>query len=145
MATPESRASQAVALRASAWGSRLFRNNSGVLPDPNTGRPVRFGLGNESAKINKEMKSSDYIGWTSVVITPEMVGKQIAVVTALEVKAVGFKPKQEYRDGSREKAQNKFIQLIISAGGISGFCWDEQSVDQIIRNFYEKVSGRKPS
>lgn len=145
MATPEGRASQVVALRASAWGSRLFRNNSGVLPDPNTGRPVRFGLGNESARINKEMKSSDYIGWTSVVITPEMVGKTVAVVTALEAKAVGFKPKHEYRDGSREKAQNKFMQLIISAGGIAGFCWDEQSVDQIIRNFYEKVSGRRPS
>lgn len=143
MATPEGRASQVVALRASAWGSRLFRNNSGVLPDPNTGRPVRFGLGNESPKVNQVIKSSDYIGWTPVLVTPEMVGSTVAVITALEAKAVGFVPKVQYRDGSREKAQDKFMQLIIKAGGIAGFCWDEQSVDEVIRKFYEKVNSRK--
>lgn len=139
MATPEGRASQVVALRASAWGSRMFRNNSGVLPSQ-TGRPVRFGLGNESKKINEKMKTSDFIGWSHVVITPAMVGKTLAVFTALEAKPIGFIPKNEYRDGSREKAQDHFIQLVIEAGGIAGFCWDEHSVDELVRKFYEKAT-----
>ena len=129
-----------VALRASAWGSRVLRNNSGVLPNPKTGRPIRFGLGNESPAINKVMKSSDHIGWTPVVITPQMVGSTIAVFTALEAKPVGFKIRAEYREGSREKAQDHFMQLVFTAGGIAGFCWDEHSVDEVVRKFYEKAS-----
>ena len=47
----------------------LWRNNSGAFKDQ-TGRMVRFGLGNDSAKINKHMKSSDLIGFQTITITP---------------------------------------------------------------------------
>jgi hypothetical protein len=56
---------------------RLFRNNTGTLPDPRTGRPVQFGLARGSA---------DLIGWRTITITPEMVGQRVAIFTSIEVK-----------------------------------------------------------
>lgn len=132
--TPEQKSSQAVRLRAAEWGCKLFRNNSGVLPDKNN-RPVRFGLANESKKLNQEFKSGDYIGVTPITITQEMVGKTIGVFTNIEVKAEGFKIKATYPIKSREYAQNNFISLITNAGGLGGFATGWAEVDLIINNF----------
>jgi hypothetical protein len=61
---------------------RLFRNMVGVgkLQD---GSIVRFGLMPGSA---------DLIGWQTVTITPEMVGKKFAVFLSIEVKSEKGKP-----------------------------------------------------
>ena len=140
MSTPEAEASQEVHLRASSWRCRIYRNNSGVLLNE-VGVPVRFGLGNTSKKVNEQFKSSDFIGWTPVVITPEMVGKTVAVFTALEAKPLGFKIKLVYPPNSREFAQNKFIQLVCNSGGIGGFASYWKDVDDAIMKFYNKVMG----
>lgn len=137
--TPEGYSMQEVRKRASDWKARLMRNNTGVLKDQ-SGRPVRFGLGNESPKINKIYKTGDYVGWFPVTITPEMVGKTIAVFANIEVKAVGFTVKLDYNPKSREYAQNNFNQLVISHGGIAGFAYDWQSVDILVNQFYERVT-----
>src|SRR5688500_7343546 len=50
-----------VRLEASRKGIKLFRNNVGVLPNEN-GRPVRYGLCNDSPQLNKMLKSADLIG-----------------------------------------------------------------------------------
>ena len=107
-------------------GDDLWRNNNGVLND-RQGRPVRFGLGNDSAKINKVCKSSDLIGLTKVIITPEMVGTMVGVFTAIEVKEEGwtFNPRD-----ARAVAQKVFIDLVLQAGGYAGFA---QSVDDYRR------------
>ena len=53
--------------------------------------------------------SSDLIGWTPVEITQDMVGKTIAVFTAVECK----------RPGARAtRAQENFLRQLRSAGGI---------------------------
>jgi hypothetical protein len=132
--TPEEKSTERVRLRASSWGMRVFRNNSGVLMNP-IGIPVRFGLGNESKRINKILKSSDLLGIHNVEITPEMVGKKIGVFTALEVKPNGFKIKEEYPEGSRELAQLNFINLIKKFGGMAGFATNEYDVDRILNDF----------
>ncbi len=134
MATPEQRASQEVKLRASDWGCKLFRNNSGMLYNQE-GVPVRYGLGNISKKFNAQIKTSDNIGWTKVTVTPEMVGKQIAVFTAFEDKTPAFKIKALYREGSREAAQLKFINIVKEAGGIAGFTRCRDDVDQILNEY----------
>lgn len=139
MATKESKASQLVHLRASAWGAKLFRNNSGVLPNPD-GVPIRFGLGNTSKKINAKLKSPDLLGWRTVTITPEMVGKQVAVVMGVEAKSKDFKHRESYSEKSREYAQNAFLQLIIKAGGIAGFAATEVDVDRILNEFYARMN-----
>lgn len=98
-------------------GDHLWRNNCGVLPDA-TGRPVRYGLCNDSPALNKVVKSSDLIGPTRITITPEMVGQVVAVFTAIEVKEEGwtFNPRNP-----REVAQKAFIDLVLQAGGFAGF------------------------
>lgn len=136
--TPEAKATENVWLRASVWGSRLFRNNSGVLKN-DRGTPVRFGLGNESAKINKRLKSSDLIGFTPVTITQDMVGKQVAVMTAIEVKPAGTKIRTEWNERSREWAQQKFIDLVNRFGGLAGFATNEDDVDNLVKQFHERL------
>lgn len=81
---------------------RLYRNQVGQLPDPKTGRPVQFGLARGSA---------DLIGWRTITITPDMVGKQIAVFTSIEVKTP---------TGRLAPAQHNWQAAVRSAGGIAG-------------------------
>lgn len=98
----------------------VFRNNSGAAEDK-TGRIIRYGLANDSARINKEIKSHDLIGWTSIVITPEMVGQKVAVFTSIECKRQGWKPDP---NDEREKAQRKWGDAVSAAGGIVRFISD---------------------
>jgi hypothetical protein len=81
---------------------RLWRNNSGKLPDPRTGRWVQFGVASPGG--------SDLIGYRTITITPDMVGQKIAVFTALEIKTA---------TGRATPEQRRFIDHIRGAGGIS--------------------------
>jgi hypothetical protein len=83
-------------------GFRLWRNNSGKLPDPRTGRWVQFGVASPGG--------SDLIGYRSITITPDMVGRTVAVFTAVEIKT---------DTGRATPAQRHFIDHIRRAGGIS--------------------------
>lgn len=116
--TTETAVQQDIRLAAGATqGVTLWRNNTGAATDK-TGRTVRFGLGNDSAKINQHMKSADLIGFQSVVITPDMVGQRVAVFTACEVK----KPHWVYTDADeRAKAQLRFLHHVMEHGGRAGF------------------------
>ena len=49
---------------------RLFRNETGSLPNPRTGKWVDFGLAKGS---------SDLIGFKTIQVTPDMVGEKLAV------------------------------------------------------------------
>ena len=70
---------ESIQLESSKQNHRLFRNNSGACKD-STGRMIFYGLGNISKKSNAEYKSSDLIGFMPITITPEMVGKKVAVL-----------------------------------------------------------------
>lgn len=119
----ENEIQQLVQIEARKSDSLLLRNNSGALKD-STGRLVRYGLGNVSSQHNETMKSSDLIGITSVVVTPDMVGRTLGVFTACEVKAQGWK----FSNTKREQAQLNFINLVRRFGGKSGFV---QSLDDL--------------
>jgi hypothetical protein len=107
---------QQIRLAASAAGVRLWRNNVGVLKDIH-GRPVRFGLCNDSPALNKEFKSGDFIGITPHVIMPPDIGTIVGVFTSIEAKKEGWR----YTGKGREVAQNNWINLITSLGGIAKF------------------------
>lgn len=108
----ESRVQSEIRLGASRVGAMLLRNNSGVLYNP-AGRPVRFGLGNDSAKLNEVFKSPDLVGLTSR-------GQFLGV----ECKPVGWTFKE---NDSHERAQRNCIDAIIRHGGIGMFAtsWEQ--------------------
>jgi hypothetical protein len=70
--------------------------------------------------------SSDLIGWTSVTITEDMVGQNIAVFTAFESKT----GKQKVT-----KKQQNFISRILEAGGIAGVVRKAEDAIQLVRDF----------
>ena len=94
---------------------RLFRNNTGTLPDPRTGRPVQFGLARGSA---------DLIGLRTVTITPDMVGQQVAVFTSIEVKTPKGRPTAE---------QQNWLNMVRSLGGIAGIARSVRDANEILR------------
>ena len=90
--TTEKDVERILILHASQCGSTLFKNEVGAawrgkmskaesrLPNRlvlTECRQIKYGLCNGS---------SDLIGWTPITITPDMIGKKIAVFTAIEVK-----------------------------------------------------------
>jgi hypothetical protein len=110
---PKSEATVQAEVRLSAVEHELhlFRNNVGVLLDE-TGRPVRYGLANESKEINEKIKSGDLIGWRPMFITEEMVGTVIAQFVSVECKS----QKKHARIG---KAQRAWARLVQKAGGLA--------------------------
>ena len=121
----ESEIQQAIQLEAPKMGVTLLRNNSGAFKDE-TGRLVRYGLGQISN--TQPYKSSDLIGWTEVVVTPEMVGQRIAIFTAVEIKRQSWKATKD----EREEKQRNFINWIKARGGIAGMV---NSVDDFVKLF----------
>lgn len=101
---------------AAAQDMRLWRNNVGVLIDKR-GVPVRFGLANDSAALNAQLKSSDLIGWQRVTIEPHHVGTVIAQFVARECKHSGW----VWTGTAREQAQQRWLDLINADGGDGRF------------------------
>ena len=114
---------------AASLGAMLMRNNVGAFQDQ-TGRFVRYGLMNESAKVNKEFKSSDLIGVTPVLIGPQHMGRTMGIFTAIETKKSAWKltPSDDHA-----KAQLRFINLIKAHGGFAGFVNDATQILEILR------------
>lgn len=106
-----------VRLEAAQKGCLVWRNNVGAVTD-DTGRLVRFGLANESAAVNRQVKSSDLIGIKPLRIEQHHVGTIIGQFLAREVK----KPGWNYTGTPREQAQMKFIELVVACGGDAAFC-----------------------
>lgn len=114
----ESATASHIRLDAAQQNIDLWRNNNGAFKDEKTGRWIRYGLCNDSASLNKQIKSSDLIGITPVMITPEMVGTVVGVFTAVETKPSGW----ELKPGDdRGLAQKRFHDIVKRAGGFAGF------------------------
>ena len=101
-----------VRLDAAHLDCRLMRNNVGAYQDA-AGNWVRYGLANESAKMNKKVKSSDLVGIRKIVITPEMVGQILGQFVARECKPEGW----TFSGTDHENAQLNFGNIINAFGG----------------------------
>lgn len=126
----ENEVQQKVQIEAAYHGCKLMRNNSGACKD-STGRLIRFGLGNISKSHSDRIKSSDLVGFTTVTITPDMVGKRVAVFTAFEVKASDWK----FSSTGRERAQLAFIDWVKAHGGIAAFVNKTEQVIDILKGW----------
>lgn len=125
----ESVVQQQVRLALARLGAQVWRNNSGACTD-DTGRLIRYGLGNDSAQLNAVIKSSDLVGVVPVTITPEMVGRTIGVFVAVECKRPGW---HLTPGDKRGQAQQRFIDLVREVGGLGGFATDPADLAQILR------------
>ncbi len=114
-------------------GGVIFRNNSGACID-DTGRQVRYGLGNDSAQLNAAIKSSDLIGIVPTRIEPHMIGYHLGVFVALECKPSGWSfPKPTNRaEYARCLAQQKFHDIVRASCGYAGFVTDPNDILRII-------------
>lgn len=105
-----------VRLEAAQKDILLFRNNVGALLDER-GVPVRYGLANDTAAMNKRIKSADLIGIRRVTVTPDMVGHVLGLFVSREVKRTGW----VYKGDAHEEAQRRWLDLILSYGGDAAF------------------------
>jgi len=124
----ESAVASHVRLAAAQLNIHLWRNNNGAFQD-NTGRWVRYGLGNISEAFNRVVKSSDFIGITSVLITPDMIGMTLGVFTAIETKPSDWRM---IPSDKRALAQLAFIDIVKQAGGYAGFARTVEEFRRII-------------
>lgn len=78
----------------------LYRNNIGTFRTID-GRWIKTGLCNGS---------SDFIGYTKTRITADMIGQDIAIFTAVEIKT---------SEGRLSKQQKEFLERVEKNGGIA--------------------------
>lgn len=132
----ESAVQSEIRVRAAELGLRLWRNNSGACEDK-TGRLIRYGLANDSAQMNRRVKSGDLIGWVVYVGCAPRNPRASASPTTRERTAVlvsGECKREDWfkdhddpltecraRFNDREEAQAKWIDMIRADGGIAGF------------------------
>ena len=91
----------AIQLAMSRIGTRVFRNNSGRAKDVRSGNWIQYGVASPGG--------SDLIGWTPIEVTEQMVGKTVALFTAVEVKTL---------KGKTTEQQENFISQVNNSGGI---------------------------
>lgn len=95
-------------------GVRLFRNTvgEGYVGKRIQGPPDLVILSNsQRVTFGLQVGSHDLIGWISTVITPDMVGRRVAIFTGGECKT----------DVGKISAQQRiFHRNVLEAGGVSG-------------------------
>jgi hypothetical protein len=117
---------QRVRVSIADQGAMAWRNNVGATkarcPDCNAPQgPIRYGLANDSARLNKRIKSSDLIGCIPRHVTPAMVGTTIGQFAAIECKRPGW----TYTGTEREAGQAAWLALILRLGGFARFTTGE--------------------
>lgn len=133
----EAWAQQRARFNISQAGAMAWRNNNGATstkaaaccPKCNFNftikqPPIRYGLANDSQKLNEKIKSSDLILAIPRVVTPSMVGTTIAQFGAIECKRPGW----TYKGTEAEVAQLAWLQLIAKIGGYATFSTGEISL-----------------
>lgn len=105
MSQKETNVWRSILIESQKFGFRLFRNQryKGLT---DKGVRVDCGVGGNGG--------SDLIGYKIITITPDMVGKRVAVFTAIETKIKG---------GTKSSEQKLFIEAVNKNGGIGIFAY----------------------
>lgn len=122
----ESAQQNLIRLAAPHFGIWLTRNNVGALIDE-TGRPVRYGLANESKDQNKRIKSADLIGIHTFVVQPHHVGQTIGRFVSVECKERGW----QYRGTAHELAQKNWADFVVGRGGLACFASEPEHLHNL--------------
>ena len=96
-------------------GVHVWRNARGVVDLPSGGK-LAFGVGPNG--------SADVLGWKRIIITPAMVGREIAVFVSIETKG---------GDTATRENQLKWCDLVQNEGGIALFARSAAEAEAILR------------
>ena len=125
----EAAVAQRVALEEARLNCFGMRNNVGACQDQ-TGRLIRYGLCNESAKQNREIKSSDRILIVPTWCYRDGIGwGWLGAFGAIETKASDWKFDQS---DERAVAQSRFHDIVRGYGGYAGFATGPDDVARIV-------------
>jgi hypothetical protein len=117
-------------------GARVFRNSVGVMYQGEAVRAtheckVTLHPGDVVVRKARTVRaglcvgSSDAIGWRSLVVTPDMVGRRVAIFAAAETKS---------ERGRLTDEQANFLRQVEHAGGIALECRDvDESVERLTK------------
>lgn len=106
-----------VRLACSRAGWRVWRNNVGAGTVQESGSFLRWGLANDSERMNRAVKSADLIGVRPLTVTPDLVGSIVGQFVSLECKPGGWR----FTGTPREIAQDRWAQIIRALGGRARF------------------------
>lgn len=126
-----------VRLALSKLGSIMFRQNVGQAWAAKSGKVIVKGT---SVFIEDAMPvtmglfkgSGDLIGWMPMFVTQEMVGKQVAVFTSIEVKRT--------TGGRTSKEQKNWVQVVKGWGGIAGIANSAEAAEKIVTTYREGLN-----
>lgn len=125
--TAEAHVLSRVRVEAARKNVHLWRNNRGagkIQLEDGTSQWLRWGLANDSKRLNDVLKSSDLIGIRRRMVMPSDVGTVIGQFVARECKRSGWK----YTGTPEEVAQFRFIHLVNANGGDAAFTSSEGSI-----------------
>lgn len=114
MSQKETNVWRQIILDAQALGFRLFRNQR-YKGFSDKGAWLDCGVGGNGG--------SDLIGYRIITITPDMVGRTVAVFTAIEAKVKG---------GDKSENQKQFIEAVGGNGGIALFATNIEQLKKYI-------------
>lgn len=123
----ESEIQDAIRVALSRGPVRLFRQNVGTGW---TGDVQRMRDGSLVIRNPRPLHAgfkglSDLGGWVTVEVTPEMVGRKIAVYAAVEVKTATGRVREE---------QSDFLAIVQQAGGAAGVARSVADAAAIVRS-----------
>lgn len=112
-------------IAATRLGARLFRQNTGLawVGDVRRNRDGSLTIRNPRPFRAGVRGMSDLGGWMPVTVTPEMVGKTVAVYVQIEVKA-GTDTTDE---------QEAWIAVVNKSGGRAGVARSERDLCEILQ------------
>jgi hypothetical protein len=149
--TSETNILKILMLKLSKRKVSIFRNNVGTgwvgkahkVTKPTlvyvNGQPVNLKPGDIVIREPRPLQaglhkgSSDLIGWKTVEITTEMIGKKVAVFCSIEGKK---------HNGRVSSEQAIWIQNIRNAGGIAGVSRSEDEVDGVLMDWFNKITSK---
>lgn len=115
--TSESHVQTHIRFDAARSGITAWRNNVGAGKLEN-GSFIRWGLCNDSSKLNERYKSADLVGIKPIYITTGHVGQTIGQFWARECKESGWRCNLS---DPRTRAQYNWLMLVNTLGGDAGF------------------------
>lgn len=120
-----------------AWLSNMGPNGVQKLSDGSVlikaARSIAIGFAFPNG--DPVVGASDLNGWTTITVTPEMVGKKVAVFTAIETKATN--------GGKKREGQINFCEQVTQAGGIAGFASSPEVAKGIVESWFKKMGVKK--